>query len=151
MLKRRSPVSDIPRWLGDTAVSPGDRIVLLTYHVARRTGSSRRRSGRLCRDMLRRHLEEQTPARDRRNRARLIAALRIQLKHAGPDVDTAIRDAVLWDEVALLPPRQRYALWAAVVRHDSVAEISRSTGWTPPQVSRLLRAALMTVGRSTAD
>ncbi|MGW4527703.1 hypothetical protein [Amycolatopsis sp. NPDC004378] len=147
MLKQKPSAPSVPQWLNDKTVSPQDRVLLLTYRIARGSGASRRRSARLCREMLRWHVNQQVCVGVCLNRTGMITALRAQLNEAGPGLETAIRDAVLLDELVLLPPRQRLALWAATVQHESVIEISRRTGWTQPQVSRLLRAALLTVGR----
>ncbi|OZM71310.1 hypothetical protein CFN78_21210 [Amycolatopsis antarctica] len=123
------------------------------HRIAREAGLSRARSGR-----LRRRLAESprwqaliAPARTdhgaRRVRARVIAEVRAEL---APRTDTstlqrAVHTAVLLDEVSLLPPRQRYALWSAAIEGRPAADIARRTGWTASQVHRLLGSALTTV------
>lgn len=77
----------------------------------------------------------------------MLAALRAHLR---PTVDPvvlerALSDAVVWDEVALLPPRQRLVLTLAAGHHATVSSIARDTGWSQHQVTRLVRAALTTV------
>ncbi|WP_409186537.1 hypothetical protein F9C11_20805 [Amycolatopsis sp. VS8301801F10] len=80
-------------------------------------------------------------------RARVLAALHAELASWVDEtrLESATCDAVLLDELALLPTRQRYALWATASQHRNVAEVAATTGWTPAQVARLLRAALRTV------
>jgi hypothetical protein len=129
---------------------PG-RMLTLAYRVAKQTGRSRRTSTALCR-----HVFDASPELDRRCRdaaagrlvrARVLVTLRADLapRIDRARLDEALHDAVLLDEVTLLPPRQRFALWSTTVDHLTTAELATRTGWTPPQIARLLRAALRTV------
>ncbi|MGW4529103.1 sigma factor-like helix-turn-helix DNA-binding protein [Amycolatopsis sp. NPDC004378] len=60
----------------------------------------------------------------------------------------AIADALLADAAGRLPPRQQLALRAALAGR-SPAEIATTTGWSLPQVHRLLTAALRSVHRAS--
>ncbi|MET0132473.1 MAG: hypothetical protein ABW215_02660 [Kibdelosporangium sp.] len=147
-----------PTWVTDQVSLP-ERMLMLTYRVAVSLGCSRRERARLCRRVLsapvgvrmfacsapRGTARGSDPGR--RPRAEVLTLLRVEL---GPRVertrlDEALRDAVLLDEIALLPPRQRFALWASALAGQPMARIVIRTGWTPSQVARLLRAALRTV------
>jgi hypothetical protein len=75
--------------------------------------------------------------------AELRAELAPQVRHAR--LEAALSDAMLLDEEALLPPRQRFALRSTAIDRATVADVLARTGWTAPQVARLLRAALRTV------
>lgn len=68
-------------------------------------------------------------------RARVLTELRADLGRRidRPRLDAALRDAVLLDEVTLLPPRQRFALWSTAVEHLTTAELATRTGWTSPR------------------
>ncbi|MDT8915221.1 hypothetical protein [Amycolatopsis sp. PS_44_ISF1] len=144
---------ELPPWLTAEADVAG-RMVTLSYRVACSTGRSRRESKRLLDRLLPALAEAGRPRPvgewtdpGRRARARLVKALRAELT---PEVDRAVlaaalRDAVLLDELALLPPRQRFALWATAVARRSTDDLIAVTGWTPRQVSKLLQAALRTV------
>ncbi|SEP52354.1 Sigma-70, region 4 [Amycolatopsis saalfeldensis] len=145
----------IPEWLSEADVA--GRMVTLAYRVAHSTGRSRRECKRLWDGLVPAFAEAARAGSakagpgwadpGRRARSQLLTALRAEL---APRVErgvlsAALQDAVLLDELALLPPRQRFALWAAAVSHQDIADISAATGWTPGQVSRLLQAALRTV------
>ncbi|VVJ21786.1 Uncharacterised protein [Amycolatopsis camponoti] len=129
---------------------PG-RMLTLVYRVACQTGHSRRTSAALCSRILGAQPDaDRSPASvdaGRQVRTRVLVELRDVLGRRidRPRLDAALRDAVLLDEVALLPPRQRFALWSTAVEHLTTAELATRTGWTSPQIARLLRGALRTV------
>lgn len=138
-----------------------ERIVTLTYRVARGLGYSRRASARLCRQILLNAEVEQGICGDaqaaRRARTRLLDTIRAAV---GPRVDRARLDraldlAVLADELALLPPRQQAAVRWAVEEQCTTEQIAERTGWRPQQVACLLRAGLATLAargrQSTRD
>lgn len=137
-----------------TSTSAVDRMLALTYRVARQVGLTRRASMRLCRQVVLNTpvWEEDQPSRGqavagRRARALLLTTLRAAL---GPRVDRdrldrAVRDAVLADEMSLLPTRQQAVLRWVLEQRWTVGQVIERTGWTHQQVSRLLRAALTTV------
>lgn len=142
----------LPSWLdGEPAV--GERMLALAHRVAQQAvGQSRRGRGQARGSVVfALRAAGTSPAStdpgSRDTRAKVLAALRAALATRADPVrlESALRDAVLLDELALLPPRQRYALWATALRHRSVAEVAAATGWTPAQVARLVRAALRTV------
>ena len=133
----------------------------LAYRVADQLGFSSRATERLCRRMFRDApswlqrpppIDPATtgradPSVARRTRTRYLLALRaaIGARIDRRRVDEALRCAVFADEVSLLPPRQRLALSLAVQRHYSVRQIIDHTGWSSNQVTRILRAAMVTV------
>ncbi len=135
---------------------------MLTYRVATELGRSQRQRTRLCRRIVVGAVLAQSPEAPRsdvstttdsgrRLRSEVLARLRSELgsRVSHGELDAALRNAVLLDELALLPPRQRFALWAAATAQHTVADISARTGWTPQQVARLLRASLQTVTAHT--
>ncbi|WIV59239.1 hypothetical protein [Amycolatopsis nalaikhensis] len=145
-----------PAWGSADADLPG-RMLTLVYRVARQTGLSRRPSVALCRRLLcaQPGVNQACPgldtpvgrAAERRVRARILIALRAELEQRidRARLEAALRDATLLDEVTLLPPRQRAALWSVAVDHCAVTELAARTGWSPLQIARLLRAAMRTV------
>jgi hypothetical protein len=147
---RPSPADPVPEWGSAEADLPG-RMLTLVYRVACQTGHSRRTSATLCSRILSAQ-PDATESRavvnaGRQVRARVLLELRADLGRRidRPRLDAALRDAVLLDEVTLLPPRQRFALWSTAVDHLTTAELATRTGWTSPQIARLLRGALRTV------
>jgi hypothetical protein len=154
-----SPVLTRPR----TPASPADavsRMLALAWQVTRRAGLSPRACARVCRDVLtdcaahcRAAPDPRVPARlaAARERAAVLDALRARLRHrvAPATLERAIGAAVLLDELARLPPRQRAALTAAALHGRSVTEIAEQTGAAPHQVARLLRTALRTLAVRT--
>ncbi len=60
-------------------------------------------------------------------------------------LEAALADAVLLDEVALLPPRQRFVVREMTLERRSPAEVAATTGWTGAQVLRLLNAGLSSI------
>ncbi|MEV4049717.1 hypothetical protein AB0J55_00900 [Amycolatopsis sp. NPDC049688] len=140
----------VPAWESVEVDLPG-RMLTLVYRVACQTGQSRRTSVRLCRRILGAQPDATEPRAvvdaGRHVRARVLTELRADLGRRidRPRLDAALRDAVLLDEVTLLPPRQRFALWSTAVEHLTTAELATRTGWTSPQIARLLRGALRTV------
>lgn len=149
---RRSPAGN------DIAME--ERTLLLAYRVARGVGLSPRASLRLCRRLFRTalpwldtphglHPAASNSDRDpgRRVRARLLTALPAAMPSRVDRrmLERAVDNAVLADELALLPPRQQAAIRWAVQQRYTVAQISERTGWTPQQVIRLLRAGLTTL------
>ncbi|GAA3546863.1 hypothetical protein GCM10022222_33100 [Amycolatopsis ultiminotia] len=149
---REAHLGSVPAWLdGEPAVD--ERMLTLAHRVARRAaGRSRRARAEAGKSvvLVLSTVDTSGPAAvpgGRDARAKVLAALQARLG-ARVDrrrLDSAAREAVLLDELALLPPRQRYALWATALQHRSVAEVAAATGWSPAQVARLLRAALRTV------
>ncbi|MEC3976404.1 hypothetical protein [Amycolatopsis sp. H20-H5] len=139
-----------PRWVSQDVEVP-ERMLTLTYRVATSLGRSPRQSARLYHRVVgaRTGLATERAGTDsgRRTRARVLVALEAELApHTQRSrLDAALHDAVLLDELTLLPPRQRFTLWSAALAHDTVADIATRTGWTPAQVARLLRSALKTV------
>jgi DNA-directed RNA polymerase specialized sigma24 family protein len=139
-----------PAWRSADPDLPA-RMLTLVYRVAKQTGRSRRTSTALCCRVLTASPEVDRRCRDaaaeRQVRAHVLVALRADLapRIGRAQLEAALRDAVLLDEVTLLPPRQRFALWSTAVDHLTTAELATRTGWTPPQIARLLRAALRTV------
>jgi DNA-directed RNA polymerase specialized sigma subunit len=146
--------------IGTPEVGIAERMVTLTYQVAQRMGRSQRASAQLCERVL----NPRSPASvlldsdasgtpssttdpGRRIRARILTALRAALASQTDRgrLEGVLHAAVLSDEMTLLPPRQRFVLASAVNEHRTIAEIAEQTGWTPNQVSRLLRTALITV------
>jgi hypothetical protein len=139
-----------------------ERMLALVYRVAGQLGYSRNANVRLCRRvflgarswlLVRRTVA--VPMIGRRDvtnvgrgvRARYLLILRSAL---GPTIDrdrlnNALADAVLADELALLPPRQQFVIRLATVEHCTVRQIIERTGWTQAQVLRLLRAGLHTI------
>ncbi|MDQ7810697.1 hypothetical protein Q5425_43815 [Amycolatopsis sp. A133] len=147
---RSSVAGTVPEWESAEVDLPG-RMLTLVYRVACQTGHSRRTSATLCRRILcaQPKATESRAVVDagRQVRARVLLELRADLGRRidRPRLDAALRDAVLLDEVTLLPPRQRFALWSTAVDHLTTAELATRTGWTSPQIARLLRGALRTV------
>jgi DNA-directed RNA polymerase specialized sigma24 family protein len=135
-----------------------DRMLVLAYRVVRLLGYSRRSSQRLSQQILVSlgdHLstepaeDSQTQAaRSRAEREHVLSALRrvVRPSIGHEQLDRAMHDAVLCDEVALLPPRQRLAVRLALVQGCTVEQIAERTGWHREQIVRLLRAGLGTVG-----
>ncbi|WP_033296374.1 sigma-70 family RNA polymerase sigma factor [Amycolatopsis jejuensis] len=142
----------MPSWL-DGEPSVDERMLALAYRVAHQAvGQSRRARARARGSVVLAltSVDTSRPAKDparRGTRAQVLAVLQAEFgSKADPArLASAVRDAILLDELALLPPRQRYALWATALAHRSVAEVTDATGWTPSQVARLVRAALRTV------
>ncbi|WIX84570.1 hypothetical protein [Amycolatopsis sp. DG1A-15b] len=147
---RPSTADPAPAWESAEVDLPG-RMLTLVYRVACQTGHSRRTSATLCTRILcaQPDATESRAVADagRQVRARVLTELRADLGRRidRPRLDAALRDAVLLDEVTLLPPRQRFALWSTAVDHLTTAELATRTGWTSPQIVRLLRGALRTV------
>jgi hypothetical protein len=133
-----------------------DRMLALTYRVARQVGYPRRAGTRLCRRIILdtpSWREDRPEGAGRRGRARLVTTLRAALgPHVDPDrLDRAVSDAVLADEITLLPTRQQAVLRWVVEQQCTVGQVIERTGWTHQQVARLLRAGLTTLtvcGRS---
>ncbi|MEV4604167.1 hypothetical protein AB0K15_43260 [Amycolatopsis sp. NPDC049253] len=129
------------------------RMVNLAYRVTVSTGCSRRTRARVWRSVstvVASRSAAGAPNEDERIRGLVLAAVHGELA-AGTARDrllAALEEALLLDEVALLPPRQCFTLWSAAVERRSVAEVAALAGWTPAQVALLLRAALRTVARS---
>ncbi|MFB9924142.1 sigma factor-like helix-turn-helix DNA-binding protein [Amycolatopsis halotolerans] len=144
----------LPSWLsGDPSF--GERMVSLGYRVARNLGSSSRVRKRVWRRVTAELAASDVAGPDygRLARDRILASLHTEFPSARQTakLDSAAREAVLLDELALLPPRQRFALWATAMEHRSLADIADTTGWTPTQVARLLRTGLRTVGSHTPE
>lgn len=144
----------LPPWLsGDPSF--GERMISLGYRVACNLGSSSRVRKRVWRRVAAELAVSDTagPDHGRPARDRVLASLHAEFPSRGrtAKLESAVRDAVLLDELALLPPRQRFALWATAVEHRSVADVARTTGWTPAQVARLLRTGLRTVGSHSPE
>ncbi|WP_344417858.1 hypothetical protein [Amycolatopsis minnesotensis] len=154
--RRRVRVPGVPSWVREGPDVP-ERMMTLVYRVGAGLGRSPRGCARLCLRVLVRAAVAgaESPIRDergwvdpgRRLRARVVAALRVDL---GPRIDRArfeavLRDAILLDELALLPPRQRLVLWTTVLGRGTLSDLVAETGWTPHQTARLLRAALQSV------
>ncbi|WP_326943805.1 MULTISPECIES: sigma factor-like helix-turn-helix DNA-binding protein [unclassified Amycolatopsis] len=152
-MKTESRTRPVLTWQSAETDLPG-RMLTLVYRVAKQTGRSQRTSTALCRRVLAAAPEVDRRCRDaaaeRQVRARVLVALRADLapRIERATLDAALRDAVLLDEVTQLPPRQRFALWSTAVDRLTTAELATRTGWTPPQIARLLRAALRTVTSS---
>ncbi|WP_326951940.1 hypothetical protein [Amycolatopsis sp. NBC_01286] len=125
------------------------RPVALVYRVARRTGASRRAARRLCVRLL--PVVPGEPVADvasaRRIRVLVVRALRTELapRCDAALLEAAVADAVLLDEVALLPPRQRFVVREMALERRSLAEVAATTGWTRAQVMRLLNAGLSSI------
>ncbi len=140
----------MPEWESAEVDLPG-RMLTLVYRVACQTGHSRRKSAALCSRILCAQPDaagsRAVVDAGRQVRTRVLVELRAVLgRRIGRSrLDAALRDAVLLDEVTLLPPRQRFALWSTAVDHLTTAELATRTGWTSPQIARLLRGALRTV------
>ncbi|GLY42721.1 hypothetical protein Amsp01_087440 [Amycolatopsis sp. NBRC 101858] len=129
------------------------RLVALVYGAALRAGVSRRSAARLCARHVPAVQPGQPPERAadaRLVRMRVVRAVRSELvrRRAAKVVDEALADAVLLDELALLPPRQQFAVRSAVRQGWSVSEIVEATGWTRAQAIRLLNAGLSTITAS---
>lgn len=133
-----------------------ERMLTLSYRVAREAGYSPRASRRLCRRLLRDTpfwpdtppgADASGPDAGRRTRARLLLTLRAAMSSRvdGRVLERALDSAVLADELTLLPPRQQAVLRWVVQQRCTVRQISERTGWTPQQVTRLLRAGLTTL------
>jgi hypothetical protein len=160
-----SPVTATTSWSTSELGVP-ERMLALTYRLARTAGYSPHASNRLCRAVFQNgrtwldpHLAGEAGTdraaaceASRRIRARVLAIARARIE---PHVDTgrlhhAVETAVAGDEMELLPPRQRAVLRWVVQRHQTVEQVTERTGWTPTQVNRLLRAGLRTIhGHST--
>lgn len=132
-----------PVWLRWTVVPEEDRALAFVYLVARRTGRSPASAARLCTRLMSRRSAGRV-AGARNVRASWSAELRVRLRRRrGAQVfDEALADAMVLDELALLPPRQRFAVWEAVIRHRKVTDIAEDTGWTRGQAGRLLHAGM---------
>ena len=138
-------------------IGVAERMLTLTYQVAQRMGRSQRASAQLCERVLDPRSpvsvlvdadpSSSAPDPGRRVRARILKALRAALGSHGDRgrLEGVLHAAVLSDEMTLLPPHQRFALNSAINEHRTIAEIAEQTGWSPNQVSTLLRAALVTV------
>src|SRR5579884_2235472 len=138
-------------------VSVEERMLALTYRVARQLGYSRRASNRICRNIflgsrspwcssLATHPSDQQAGTDAKRGVRtlfLITLRTVMGPHVGrADLEHVLHAAVLCDEVELLPPRQRFAVRLAVLERCTVEQIVHRTGWTRSQVARLLRTGL---------
>ncbi|GAA1958736.1 hypothetical protein GCM10009754_31360 [Amycolatopsis minnesotensis] len=149
-------VADVPSWVRERPDVP-ERMVTLVYRVGVGLGRSPRGCARLCSRVLVRSavLGAEPSTRDeqvwidpgRRVRTRVVVVLRADL---GARIDLAyldsvVRDAIFLDEMALLPPRQRLALWMTTLGDGTVPDIVARTGWTTSQTTRLLRTALQSV------
>ncbi len=78
----------------------------------------------------------------------MATALRARSRRCDPAVfDDALAEAVVRDELVLLPPRQRFTVWSVAVRHRPISEVAADTGWSRSQVVRLLNAGLATITR----
>ncbi len=135
-----------PAGTSPARVDPYERMADLAWRAARGAGLSEQASTQVCQDVLA-DVPAARQAPQRGVRTGVLAALR---HHLAPAVDAvhlerALRDAVLWDEVALLPPRQRLVLTRVAGLRMPVSAVARDTGWSPDRVVCLLRAALRTV------
>ncbi|MCR6490660.1 hypothetical protein M8542_48470 [Amycolatopsis sp. OK19-0408] len=146
-----------PPWIRCPEVSDADRILDMVYVVARRTGRSPKASARLCTRLVSELATSTTlavsapgsrQAAARHVRVAVATALRVRSRRCDTKVfDDALAEAVARDELALLPPRQRFTVWSIAVSHRQVAEVVAQTGWTRSQVLRLLNAGLSTITR----
>ncbi|GLY41849.1 hypothetical protein Amsp01_078720 [Amycolatopsis sp. NBRC 101858] len=146
-----------PPWIRSPEVSDTDRVLEMVYLVARRTGRSPGAAARLCIRLVPKLTASSTTAPSspahrlaaaRRGRIAVAAALRSLDRRRDPAVfDNALAEAVVRDELALLPPRQRFTVWSVAVRHRPISEVAAETGWTRSQVVRLLNAGLSTITR----
>ncbi|MFD5089799.1 hypothetical protein ACFWMR_04320 [Amycolatopsis thailandensis] len=145
-----------PVWVSaETDVA--DRMLTLTYRVATGAGYSRAECERLCRQVTALPAVVQVMDSDcgragwenpaRSLRAQVVEFLRADLGQRvdGESLDAVLRGAVLLDELALLPPRQRFALWSTTLSSCTADDLGIRTGWTARQIARLVRAALRTV------
>jgi hypothetical protein len=146
--------SDGPARGVPVATSVEDRMLALTYRVARQLGYTRRGGTRLCRQVVLATpswREDRPPGSSagagRRARARLLTTLRAVLEpHTDrARLDRAVHDAVLADEMTLLPTRQQAVLRWVVEQQCTVGQVIERTGWTHQQVARLLRTGLTTL------
>ncbi|MEV7551886.1 hypothetical protein AB0N89_19865 [Amycolatopsis sp. NPDC089917] len=145
-----------PAWVSAEASVP-DRMLTLAYRVATGAGYSQTERERLCRQATELPAvaqalasapglgEWRNPARALRSQ--VVTFLRADLGRRADDerLTTVLRGAVLLDELALLPPRQRFALWATTLASCTADDLEIRTGWTPRQIAHLVRAALRTV------
>ncbi|GLY38354.1 hypothetical protein Amsp01_043780 [Amycolatopsis sp. NBRC 101858] len=146
-----------PPWLRNLEVSDIDRVLEMVYFVVRRTGRSPAAAARLCVRLVPKLAASATAAPSspshrlaaaRRARIAVATTLRGLEHRRDPAVfDTALAEAVVRDELALLPPRQRFTVWSVAVRHRPISEVAAEAGWTRSQVVRLLNAGLSTITR----
>ncbi|AIG79155.1 Hypothetical protein AJAP_31680 [Amycolatopsis japonica] len=132
-----------------------DRILDMVYVLARRTGRSPGAAARLCTRLVPELVVSSAGAPDshghrlataRHGRVAVATALRARSRRCDPAVfDDALADAVVRDELELLPPRQRFTVWSVAVRHRPIAEVAAETGWSRAQVVRLLNSGLATM------
>ncbi|MEV7551958.1 hypothetical protein AB0N89_20255 [Amycolatopsis sp. NPDC089917] len=134
-----------------------DRGVAFVYRVALRSGLPPLAAEELCDRLVPAALDttkHSWETRDDRWVSRSLAtALRTRLNdQCDPrDLEAALAEAILLDELVLLPTRQRFTVWAAIVRGRPLAEIAAETGWSTAQVRRLLTAGLTSISRNTAS
>lgn len=145
-----------PPWVRGAEVGDVDRILEMVYFLARRTGRSPGAAARLCTRLVPELVSSTgVPASPghrltaaRRGRVAVATALRARSRRCDPAVfDDALADAVVRDELVLLPPRQRFTVWSVAVRHRPISEVAAETGWSRSQVVRLLNAGLATITR----
>ncbi|MCR6488998.1 hypothetical protein M8542_39830 [Amycolatopsis sp. OK19-0408] len=135
-----------PEWARPVKVPAADRLLATTYLVVRRSGLRDRAVHRTWRKVLRR-LGTDIGVDDPHVQGHALDAICAELSGttAPAALEAAVADAVLLDGMLSLPPRQRFALHAALAWQWSVTDIATHTGWTRCQVHRLLRAGLTTV------
>jgi hypothetical protein len=148
----RRPTRATTRLPAVAGASMGERMLTLTYRTARQLGYSPRASHRLCsRVLLRARVTTsdhgQNTDTGRATRARVVTALRALLE---PNIDQArlreaLQTAVFWDEATRLPRRQQRLILLTLTQRCTLAQLVEQTGWTPDQVTRLLRAGLRTI------
>ncbi|GAB2796704.1 hypothetical protein [Amycolatopsis magusensis] len=152
MSTERAQTASEPTWVGASEVSEPDRLIAIVYRIARRTGRSPAAAARLCIRLVPQMVSAPSGERRdrlaaaRRGRSALADTLRTRSRNRDTGVfDEALNEAVLMDELALLPPRQRFTVWAMAIEHRTVSEVIAETGWTSTQVMRLLNAGLSTI------
>ncbi|WP_370964608.1 hypothetical protein [Amycolatopsis sp. cg9] len=154
-MRERLPAE--PSWLRSPEVGDAERVLEMVYFVARRTGRSRAAAARLCVRLVPKLAASAAAAPSspalrlaaaRQGRVTVAATLRSLDRRRDPAVfDNALAEAVARDELALLPPRQRFTVWSVAVRHRPISAVAAETGWTHSQVVRLLNAGLSTITR----
>ncbi|MFI7674141.1 hypothetical protein [Actinophytocola sp. NPDC049390] len=146
-----SPTPGIPRGYGEHAADAEHGFDLL-YRVCRLTGHGSRASGRIARGLLRDVvIPDREPARRVRNAYAQAVSSELSQHTDSARLGEALRAAILWDELTLLPPRQQRAVRAAIVDRKTSAEIAENNGWSIGQTQRLLRQGLLTISRSQSS
>jgi hypothetical protein len=130
-----------------TAPSFDERMLTLTYRTARQLGYSPGASHRLSRRLLLANGSTSPQGTARTARSRVTTAVHAMLaRRVDHDrLREALRVAVLWDEVTLLPPRQRLLVSLALTQRCTVTQLVDQTGWTAVQVARMLRTGMRTI------